>query len=149
MTWSTPHVFVAGETVTAATMNTYISNNLTEQFPLGDTWVGYTPTIGAGSGAFTTVAAYGQYMVVGKTMFLHIDVSITTNGTAAGSVTATLPGGYSTPIAHAIFGRADGVSGKALGGHVLTSTVTIANYDNTYPGANGEVLRVDAVIKVN
>jgi hypothetical protein len=30
MTWTTPRVWAVGETVTAANMNTYISNNLTE-----------------------------------------------------------------------------------------------------------------------
>jgi microcystin-dependent protein len=33
--WTTPHVFAVGEIITAATMNTYVSNNLSALGPVG------------------------------------------------------------------------------------------------------------------
>jgi hypothetical protein len=54
-------------------------------------WSTYTPTITAQSGTFTTVSATGRYKQTGKTVVVVIDVVITTAGTAAQSLKATLP----------------------------------------------------------
>lgn len=54
-------------------------------------WTTYTPTITSQTGSFTTVSATGRYKQNGKTVFVEIDVTITTAGTAAGYLKATLP----------------------------------------------------------
>jgi len=101
-------------------------------------WTAYTPTITAGSGTFTTVSATGRYLTIGKVTHVKIEVNITTNGTAAGYIVATLP---NTAVGFAaLSGRERNVSGKMLAGMIgvlSSTTTTCVNYDNTYPGANG------------
>ena len=57
-------------------------------FPAATT---YTPTITATSGTPTTVTATGNYSQSGKFVVVNVSVSITTVGTAAGSIRFTLP----------------------------------------------------------
>jgi hypothetical protein len=103
------------------------------------------PTVSAGSGTFTSASAALRYQTSGKQTFFNVVVNITTNGTAAGNVIVSgLPftfGGNCTAA-----GRAIAISGKMLqslgqGG----TSLSIWNYDNTYPGANGEQLVVNGV----
>jgi hypothetical protein len=55
-------------------------------------WTTYTPTITASSGTITTVGAVsGRYRQIGKTIIAQISATITTAGTAAGQLQATLP----------------------------------------------------------
>ena len=112
-------------------------------------WTAYTPTVEAGAGTFTDVSATGSYLVMGKTVFVRIRVTITTNGTAATYVSATLPVNCAaTPAICVLSGRAGGVSGYMLQGVVSFSTPTLVriyNYDNTYPGADGEIIVVSGV----
>lgn len=113
----------------------------------------YTPTITAGSGAFTTVSATGRYRRIGKLVFIQIAVTITTNGTAAGFVIATLPlTSLNLASARCVLpGRAVAVSFKALQGDVPANSgvVNIVNYDNSYPGANGETLVVSGFYEIS
>jgi hypothetical protein len=112
--------------------------------PIFNASIVYTPVITAGSGTFTTVSASGRYTVFGKYVLIQITVTITTNGTAAGQVTATLP--FSSVnvagVEHVLAGRAQAISGKMLQGAIgpNASAVGIVNYDNSYPGASGETL---------
>lgn len=108
-------------------------------------WTSYVPTITAGTGTFTSVSATGRYITIGKLTFISITVTITTNGTAATDVIATLPN--TAGAAAGLHGRENGVSGKTLTGAVLSgaSNVLIINYDNTYPGQNGAVLVVSGI----
>ena len=114
--------------------------------------VTYTPTITAGSGAFTTVSAVGRYRQIGKLIFIQITVTITTNGTAASSVVVTLPFASVNVVGvqHMLAGRADAISGKMLQGKVGTNqaTLVILNYDNTYPGATGETLVISGFYEI-
>ena len=129
----------------------------TEAIPLGQAQASFapiattgtwTPTIGSASGAFTTVSASGNYVQIGKLWFFNISITITTNGTAAGNVTATLPSGVTPSYTQICVGRAAGVSGKALTAQT-GSTLTITNYDNTYPGSDGEILVITGCIVIN
>ena len=105
-------------------------------------WATYTPTLRAQSGSLTSATATGRYMQIGKTVFFSISITITTNGTAAGSLTATLP---TTPNANGSgSGRENGVSGKMLQAQVVAASnvASIFNYDNTYPGASGASITI-------
>lgn len=101
-------------------------------------WVSYTPTVGAVSGSFTTLGTIvGRYKNIGaNTILVYVDISITTNGTAAGGVTFTLP---VTPGRTTIgCGREVAVTGGILS--VAAPTVGPANittYNNAHPGGNG------------
>lgn len=106
--------------------------------------VTYTPTITAGSGVFTTVSAVGRYRQIGKLIFIQITVTITTNGTAATSVIASLP--FTSinvaGVRHILSGCEDGLSGVMLDGRIRenSAVVNIVDRDNVYPGANGALL---------
>lgn len=51
----------------------------------------WTPTVTALAGSFTTVSASGEYVKVGKKVTFSITITITTAGTAADILRATLP----------------------------------------------------------
>jgi hypothetical protein len=54
-------------------------------------WTTYTPTITAQTGTITTSSATGRYKQIGKTTLLEVDVTITTAGTGAQGLRASLP----------------------------------------------------------
>lgn len=58
---------------------------------INDAWTAYTPTVSASSGTATSAAATGRYKQIGKTVHVQAIVTVTTVGTAAGDVNATLP----------------------------------------------------------
>jgi hypothetical protein len=112
---------------------------------VGSAWTSYTPTIGAGSGTITTSTGSGLYQQLGKIVFFQIKVAITTNGTGASFVTATLPVATANDSFNYIASGMDtGVSNKMLLGLMLSNSTTIRiyNYDGTYPGANGASLMI-------
>jgi hypothetical protein len=103
----------------------------------------FAPVVTAGSGAFTTVSATSRYKQIGKMIFIQLVIVITANGTAGTRVNATLPFvSANTAGSQVISGKATAVSGKALTGVILPNSnqILIVNYDNSYPGANGETL---------
>jgi len=103
-------------------------------------WTSYTPTITAGSGSFTTTSAVGLHKTIGKTVHVRIRVVITTVGTAAGSIIATLPSAATTQD-QLIPGYEVAVTGKMMNGYIAASGSTVSGkfYDNTFSSANGHV----------
>lgn len=91
MAWTSPRTWVAGETVTAALLNTHVRDNLKA---VGDAWTSYTPTWGS-SGTQPAVGngtIVGAYMQAGKLVHARVTLtmgSTTTYGT--GNYTLTLP----------------------------------------------------------
>ncbi len=117
-----------------------------------DDWIAYTPTITSGTGTLTAASGSGIYRAVGNTVEFKITATITTNGTGASHIIATLPRAASaTAGVSAGSGRATVVSGKALQAIIApsTSTVLIYNYDNTYPASTGETLVISGTYKCN
>lgn len=115
-------------------------NNIAAQFAaIKSAWTAYTPIITALSGTFTTVSATGRYLQNGKTVFVSISITITTNGTAAVGVVATLPSITRGGLSYIMCGRENAISGKMVQGITaqLTNTIAIVNYDNSYPGGTG------------
>ncbi|NTF67685.1 hypothetical protein [Rhizobium rhizogenes] len=104
-----------------------------------------TAVVTANSGAITTATANLSYMLYETSgrawVECDIDVVITTNGTGAGSVRVALP--WTSNINRTFVGSQENVGGAAClfkvnsGSNVLT----IAKYDNSYPGADGVTLR--------
>lgn len=108
-------------------------------------WTAFTPTITAGTGAFTTVSGSGAYKQIGKTVFLRVKITITTNGTAAASVVSSLPvaaGGASQSFG--MIGR-DTVAGTGIWGAAQDTGLAIQTFSNTYPGADGKTLQISGV----
>ena len=112
-------------------------------------WTTYTPTFSASSGTFTTASVSGWYKKVGNVIFFTISFTITTNGTASGSVVLSLPtfANISPCVAS---GKAVGVSNKSLSASCAAGTtgMTVTNYDGTYPGSNGEILNISGSYQI-
>lgn len=105
----------------------------------------YTPTITAGTGAFTRVSAAGRYWKVGSFVFFQITVTITTNGSAAGKVIASLPftSANVAEVKYAMSGIENN-NAFALIGVVPpnVSQLSVWKYDGSYPGADGDKLYI-------
>lgn len=99
----------------------------------------YTPIATATSGTFTTLGpVVGRYKVVGKLVYVQIQIPITTNGTASGHVRVTLPFPCIGSFPYVMAGYEDTSGGKMLSGITLVGTngMQISNYDFTYPGGD-------------
>jgi hypothetical protein len=103
-------------------------------------WASYTPTVAATSGTLGTHTASGKYKTVGKTTFIQIFIDITTNGTGAVGVTATLPNTAANISALSGVGQSVTLWGLVSGASVLVRT-----YTNTYPAASGETMVLSGV----
>lgn len=101
MAWTTPRTWVAGETVTAALMNTHVRDNLSTILPSGTAWT--TPAFASGdytaSGTMTWTLASGdvtlnKYIVIGKTVHWHLVLTTTSvGGTPSTGLRVALPAG--------------------------------------------------------
>jgi len=56
-------------------------------------WTTYTPTATCGAGTITTDTVAGRFKIIGKTIFVQINLSISTLGTCTGNVTFNFPTG--------------------------------------------------------
>lgn len=114
--------------------------------PISDTW---TPSVSAGSGTFTSVSASGRYTDMSGWVFFDLDVTITTNGTAATSVIATMPFTADASGTYVVAGREDAATGNMLQGKIAAggSSMSIFTTTNTYPGASGRVMRLSGCYK--
>lgn len=82
----------------------------------------------------------GAYSVIGNVCHVRLVVSILANGDASGAVLIVrLP----VPVAgrlgdtSVLAGRESAKSGKMRQALVAADTVTVYNYDNSYPGSDG------------
>jgi hypothetical protein len=88
MAWTDPRTWVAGETVTAALMNTHVRDN---QKAIGDAWTTYTPTFSGGISAIGNATVTAKYIKAGKLVIGEVKVvmgSTTTYAAAGIAVTA-------------------------------------------------------------
>lgn len=105
-------------------------------------WPTWTPTVTASSGSITTVGALdAAYWIDGKMVHFRLSITITTNGTGAGYVVATLPVTAKAKNFEYMARRVD--TGNFIGATIVNSDTThiyFATLTNTYPGADGAVL---------
>jgi len=109
----------------------------------GQPWTGFTPTFSCGSGTVTTTSGVsGRYQIIGKTVFVNVQASITTNGTCAGSVKLTLP--FTSLAQTQLSGSAFISTSKTVVGVIGfgTNIAAITNYDGTYPGGAGAFISI-------
>lgn len=105
-------------------------------------WQNWTPTISAASGSFTSVTLNAAaYYETEKNIDFVFKMTITTNGSAAGSISFTLPPPFSANYGTGL-GKESPNTGKALVCVCSGGTGVITFYDNSYPGANGSVIQV-------
>ncbi|MGL3208680.1 hypothetical protein [Bradyrhizobium sp. BR 1433] len=114
-------------------------------------WADYAPTIAAQTGAITTATASGRYGQSGGTVNFNASLTITTNGSGAGSIRIGLPvpakGGAS--LEWECRGR-----NSATGADLLVTISSGGNYatvlttTQTYPGADGAVLKISGTYEM-
>ena len=105
-------------------------------------WISYTPTLSSGTGALTSASATGRYTQTNKTVTFQIAVTITTNGTGATYVGATLP--FQAAAQEYIVAGRNNTTGKMLQGDIIAgaTVMRIFDYANVYPAADGQILYV-------
>lgn len=104
-----------------------------------DAWRDFTSTITAQTGTITTSAGSGIYRVLDNgSCEVYITATITTNGTGAGYLIASLPYTVKSGFTHHILpGREKSISGDMLVGSVSGIYANIRTYDNQYPAVDG------------
>jgi hypothetical protein len=121
---------------------------VTSAYPQAD-WTVYTPTITSATGTISTLGPVScAYRVDGKTVNIRINATITTNGTAATLVYATLPIAAKAGEHFILHGREDGLTGSALQGNAFGTGVSITRYDNAYPGGSGAVIYLTGTYEI-
>jgi hypothetical protein len=110
-------------------------------------YTSYTPVLSAVSGTFTTASVTGTYKRIGKLCHVKFAVDITTNGTASVLILVTPPftaAGYATGTWREVLSV--GNSGQTfLSG---STQIGVANFDNSYCGANSRVFQGTLVYEV-
>jgi hypothetical protein len=118
---------------------------------VGANWTTYTPALTCPTGTLTAASAAGRYKLAGKVVHLSILTTITTNGSCAGSVRATLPSGI-LPSADSryVLAGLNATTGAVIYGQPLSAGyATIKRYDNAYPGADATTLTVSGTYERN
>lgn len=110
----------------------------------GTAWSSYTPTLACGSGSLTTSSASGRSKTLGKTTWIQISITVTTNGTCGGFISATLP---NTANNNAAFSGQDTATNTVVTFNMSASGTTVAmvKYDGTYPGVSAHSYVVSGV----
>lgn len=137
---------------TVSAVKTFSADPVIAQFGtasgLGAASSTWSPTVTASTGTITTATGSGRYKVFGKWTAYSAILTITTNGTGAGSILFTLPNTaqVSTNGFSIGSGRENVTSGSMVA--VVLNTATqgkVFTYNNTYPGATGAIIYVSGV----
>lgn len=109
---------------------------------IGTAWSAFTPTVVSSSGSFTAASATGRCKHLGKLVFFQMVITITTAGTAAGVLTATLPATAVTAFTFA--GRENAVTGSMVQGNVSAASglLSITRYDSASIIGDGRAIRI-------
>ena len=113
-------------------------------------WYDYTPTITSCGGSITTVGAHSaRFRLIGKTLELEYDITITTNGTASHGIYATCPFDVKT---NSVFSGVNKGQWKSVFGFVPPGDprILIRLYDSSHPiVANGDQLVLGGVVETS
>jgi hypothetical protein len=108
----------------------------------------WTPTIASSSGTITTASATATYVKSGKIVSYVMTITVTTNGTGAGVITASfplIPDGFYPAGATATGNISCNATAFNNGG---AGQINIAKYDGNYPATSGTVIRVAGTVNV-
>lgn len=102
-----------------------VQDSGTKSMLLGQPWTAFSPTVTASSGTFGSVSAFGRYKLTGnKTMHVEYDITITTVGTASGTVNVSLPSGFTAAAYESIAGKEVATTGDGLASYISTGSGT-------------------------
>lgn len=107
-------------------------------------WTSYTPTISAATGTITTASGTGQYQTIGKTCIVSMTITITTAGTGANQLFATLPFTSAARIQSGTTGAEVNTTGNGVKGYIPTSStqLQLTYYNNSTPIGSGNTIIV-------
>lgn len=88
MSWTAPRTWVAGETVTAALLNTHLRDNLKA---VGDAWTAYTPGWSGSGGIIGSGLRVGAFMQAGKLVLANFRLTVGGSTTLTGTYDIGLP----------------------------------------------------------
>jgi hypothetical protein len=118
--------------------------------PATTAFAAYTPSISASSGSITTPgASTGRWKLVGKKLTVSMTLVITTNGTGAGVLMATLPAGLLSQGSWILNGRSSSTGGLVVG--ITTggsNSVSVVGPTSGYPGGDGAGMVISGEIEV-
>ena len=110
------------------------------------TWTSYATVVSATSGTITTASGTFKYKRRGKQADVSATATITNNGTGSGGVRMTLPFTIGNGV---LAGHGMNISGKMVQGYTGgAGAMILVNYDNTYPGATGELIRLSGTLEI-
>jgi hypothetical protein len=138
MAWTTPRTWVAGETVTAALMNTHVRDN---EKAIGDAWTTWTPTFSGGISAIGNATVTAKYLQAGKLVIGEVKVTMGgTTSFAAAAISITAPVNFAVTSSLAV-GPAYMVDVSANLGYVgvatpLSATAFGIGYNGTAGATN-------------
>lgn len=115
-------------------------------------WTTYTPTLTCASGTLTSATASGRYNAVGKTVFIELTITVTTNGTCATAIRATFPSGLAPAADNRyVLSGISTLNGNMLYGLAIPSSsfFNIKKYENSYPAADSAVLVLTGVYEAS
>ena len=100
----------------------------------------FSLVVSTATGLLTTAVGIISWRRDGNIVFMTIQINITTNGTGATDIGCTLP--FTVRGSAVLSGRENVVTGKVLQGFIASNgtSMSIMNYDGSYPGADGAVL---------
>jgi len=130
--------FITSVTAPLSVTGGNLSIDLSGYQPVTGPWAAYTPTLAAGSGTLTSASAAGRFLKTGKNVSFSIRIAITTNGTAATYITATLP--VTAFAASQVLNGYHETNTEVMSAVILSGTPAVATIRNSageYPGANG------------
>ena len=113
-------------------------------------WTSYTPTISAATGTITTASATGQYQTIGKTCIVSMTITITTAGTGANQLFATLPFTSAARTQSGTCGGEFNNTGYSVKGYIPSSTtqLQITYYNNSTVIASGNNVIVTTTYEI-
>ena len=144
----TPRTWSAGETVTAALMNSDVRDPLAA---LAGAWNSYTPTVD--QGASTNIAKtvnYAKYLQFGKLVICQVSLSMTGAGTSGAWISVTLPATAATSALIVGSGRYVDTSGSyyTATAYTLSTTKVVLIVDATTTTTGTKAIGEDPAIAV-
>jgi hypothetical protein len=118
---------------------------------LDNAWVEYEPIVVPIGGSVTTWGTVlGRYRKQGKRVDVKLTFTTTDIGTATIGFTATAPLAAGGSIANILVGKESAVNNKAIVGllNAGSSSISIYNFDGTFPGVNGGVFTLSGSYEV-
>jgi len=101
----------------------------------------FTQTITAESGSVTTASGTIHFTMVGARVFFKSSIAVSSNGTGAIKLRATIPVSPASVNEYPMYGW-NASTGLSLTGSVASTYIQISKYDNTYPVGDGHQIRV-------